>query len=318
MTSSTRAVGFVYVLTNEFMPGLVKVGRTSGLPEDRAKGLYETGVPGPFEVVYRSATSRPEAVERSAHELLGKYRTNSKREFFSVPVDDAVEAVREAAVEVAGIRSWKSSAPHLLKSGDRLALTLEAGQAFALICYKSFDDVLRGDAAIIDLWQAHSDGDLLEILATESASHIAGFSDGDLKSTDDPVPYLNREGTVANGLINGRERLMPGERLVWLPPPEDAEMETSVVFETTDYCQIVSRTWSPKLGPHGFPLLLNEFTYTDVWSAARRSVREVLTLPTPRAWAPRQGRDPHWERIGSQPPNPDHWLPQLKKRHRKR
>jgi hypothetical protein len=318
MASSTRTVGFVYVLTNELMPGIVKVGQTLGLPEDRAKGLYTTGVPEPFEVAYRSATSRPEAVERRAHKLLGEYRTNSKREFFRVSVEDAVEAVRQAVVEVASIGSWKSSEPHLLQSGDRLALTLEAGQAFALVGYKSLGDVLSGNADIIDLWQAHSHGDLLEIFATESARHIAGLSDGDPGGTDDPVPYLNREETVANGLINGRERLMPGERLVWLPAPEDADVESSVVFEAIDYCQIVSRAWSPQFGSQGFPLLLNEFTYTDAWPAARRSIREALALPVPRAWAPREDRDPQWEPIGSRPPNPEHWLPQLKRRHRRR
>lgn len=313
-----HTIGFVYIMTNEAMPSIVKVGLTSRLPEDRAKDLDTTGVPEPFEIIYRTSTSRPKAVERRAHELLSEYRTNPKREFFRVTVNDAVEAVRRAAVEVAGIRSWKSSTQHLLKSGGRLALTLEAGQTFALICYKSLDDVLRGNAEIIDLWQAHSDGDLLEILATASASHIAGFSDDDPGSTNDPVPYLNREKTVTNGFINGRERLMPGERLVWLPAPEDAEIETSVVFEAIDHCQIVSRTWSPVLGSHGFPLLLNEFMYTNVWPAAQRSIREALALPTPRAWAPRQDRDPDWESIGSQPPNPEHWLPQLKQRDRKR
>ena len=318
MSSPAYTVGFVYVLTNESMPGTVKIGLTSGLPEDRAKKLYTTGVPQPFEVAYRTATSRPEAVERRAHELLHKYRTNAGREFFRVTVAEAVDAVRRAAVEAAGIGSWESPTQHLLKLGDRLALTLESGQVFALIGYHSFDDILAGKANIIDLWQAHSDGDLLEIFGTGSAGHVAGFSDGDPGGTDDPVPYLDRGKTVANGLINGRERLMPGERLVWLPAPEDSETETSVVFEARDYCQVVSRTWSPALGPNGLPLLLNDFMHTDVWPAADRAIREALALSAPRTWAPRQDRGLQWETIGSQPPNPEHWLPQLKRRHRKR
>ena len=124
---------------------------------------------------------------------------------------------------------------------------------------------MGGNASIIDCWQAHSDGDLLEIYAAESASQVLGFSNSDPGSDVDPVPYLDREENVVNGLINGREKLMPGERLVWLPAPEDAEDEKSVIFESREHCQIVSRTWSPILVPHGFPLLLNDFTHTDMW-----------------------------------------------------
>tara|TARA_B100000780_G_scaffold162481_1_gene113595 strand:+ start:237 stop:377 length:141 start_codon:yes stop_codon:yes gene_type:complete len=38
----------VYVLTNDSMPGLVKIGRTSGSIEKRMRDLYKTGVPIPF------------------------------------------------------------------------------------------------------------------------------------------------------------------------------------------------------------------------------------------------------------------------------
>jgi T5orf172 domain len=56
-------VGFVYVLSNEAMPGIVKVGMTTKLAEDRAKQLRGTGVPLPFHVEFRSATSHPHDLE---------------------------------------------------------------------------------------------------------------------------------------------------------------------------------------------------------------------------------------------------------------
>jgi hypothetical protein len=310
-----QTIGFVYVVTNDSMPDIVKVGFTSWLPEDRAKDLYTTGVPEPFKVRFRLATSRPEAVEGKAHELLDAHRTNTKREFFRVSVNRAIEAVRLAAIEAAGIASWKSPQPYRLKTGDRLALTLEAGQSFALLSYKS----LFSPPEPIDFWQAHSHGDLLEIFGTESPHHVAGFSDLDPGGTDDPVPYLDREGTVANGMINGRERIMPGERLVWLPAPEESESQASVVIEADAYCQVVSRTWSPRMAPGGLPLLLNHFTHTDVWPAADRSVRDAMALPLPRSWEPRENRDASWAAaVGLAPPAADHWLPQLKPRGRTR
>ncbi|MBR0794010.1 GIY-YIG nuclease family protein [Bradyrhizobium jicamae] len=42
----------VYLLTNEAMPGLVKIGRTNGELASRIRGLYSTGVPLPFELFY--------------------------------------------------------------------------------------------------------------------------------------------------------------------------------------------------------------------------------------------------------------------------
>jgi hypothetical protein len=49
--------GFVYALRNEGRPDLVKIGRTSGLAEDRANALFTTSVPDSFEVVFKSAAS---------------------------------------------------------------------------------------------------------------------------------------------------------------------------------------------------------------------------------------------------------------------
>jgi hypothetical protein len=44
-------MAIVYVLTNEAMPGLVKIGMTDDTnPDTRVSQLYSTGVPLPFEV----------------------------------------------------------------------------------------------------------------------------------------------------------------------------------------------------------------------------------------------------------------------------
>jgi hypothetical protein len=300
------------------MPNIVKIGLTSGLPEDRAKELYTTGVPTPFNVVYRTTTSRPEAVERKAHDLLNKQRVNSKREFFRVSVDEAINTVRQALVDTASINSWQHTKPYLLVSGDRISLTLKSGQMFALISYSNFAELVSGHASVIDLWQAHSDGDLLEIYVTESASHISSFSHSGSGSDIDPVPYLDREENVVNGLINGRERLMPGERLIWIPGPEDEEDEASVIFQAKDHSQIVSRTWTPKLGLHGLPLALNDFTHRKTWPVAERSIRAALALSIPNSWSPRENREPSWVPIGTELPEPEYWLPQLKRPQRKR
>src|SRR5579884_197675 len=90
VTIPRHSLGFVYILTNDIMPGLVKIGLTTALPEDRAKELFNTGVPNPFNVAFRAITSWPKAVERRTHQLLKRHRVNPKREFFRVSVDEAI------------------------------------------------------------------------------------------------------------------------------------------------------------------------------------------------------------------------------------
>lgn len=313
MAHAPFRVGFVYVLTNPAMPGIVKVGKTSWLSEDRAAALYTTGVPEPFAVAFRLATSRWHEVERHAHDSLREFRVNPRREFFRVSPGEAIEAVRLAVLEVSGIDGWAASQTIRLTDGDRLALSLEAGQIFALM---SFPDIISDQAELIDIWQAHSDGDLLEISATSSAGHVAAFSDGDPGGEEDPVPHLDRDERVTNGMINGREHLVAGDRLLWLASPTSKNRDSCVLFEAMDYCQVVSRTWSP-VSEHGFPLLLNHVTGqpTPEMSAA---VRQTLTLPIPRRWAPRdRGKRHEWELLASDPQPPEHWLPQLKRRDKK-
>jgi T5orf172 domain len=76
----------VYALTNEGMPGLVKVGFTDGCPYVRARQLSNaTGVPHPFEVAWARECYAPRTVEFDVHQRLARYRVNRRREFFACP-----------------------------------------------------------------------------------------------------------------------------------------------------------------------------------------------------------------------------------------
>lgn len=90
--------GFVYLLANPSMPGLVKVGRTQRGAHHRVKELSSaTGVPLPFQVIFELAVSDCEAVERITHRLLNQYRLNTTREFFEVSSSQAIHTMLEAA-----------------------------------------------------------------------------------------------------------------------------------------------------------------------------------------------------------------------------
>lgn len=90
--------GFVYVLTNPVMPGLVKVGHTSRAPEVRAAELSaSTGVAARFVVAWSHQVTDHEALEGIAHGRLARYRINNHREFFRCTVVQARRIIKQEA-----------------------------------------------------------------------------------------------------------------------------------------------------------------------------------------------------------------------------
>jgi len=59
----SKGYGIVYLLTNPFMPGLVKIGMTAQEDIDkRMKELYTTGVPVPFECRYACKVNKNDCI----------------------------------------------------------------------------------------------------------------------------------------------------------------------------------------------------------------------------------------------------------------
>ena len=76
------------------MPGLLKIGQTATDPEGRRRELQDTGVPLPFELEYSIYIEDYESVERAVHQRLGDFRAASNREFFQLPLNQAVRAIK--------------------------------------------------------------------------------------------------------------------------------------------------------------------------------------------------------------------------------
>lgn len=96
--------GILYFLVNPSMPGLVKIGRTTGELSDRLQQLSSTGVPAPFEVVAAFYVRNSQECEAAVHKKLMAYRDNPKREFFSASVDVLIqESIGEIAIFLDGL-----------------------------------------------------------------------------------------------------------------------------------------------------------------------------------------------------------------------
>jgi len=75
-------MSFVYILTNEAMPGIIKIGMTTTPIENRMLQLDTTGVPIPFECYYAARVNDQKRVEKALHEAFGDHRVRKSREFF--------------------------------------------------------------------------------------------------------------------------------------------------------------------------------------------------------------------------------------------
>lgn len=91
--------GYVYILSNPAMPGLVKIGRTTRSAQARANELYQTGVPAPFKVECEVKTPDCDELEAIVHGAFLDKRYANDREFFEVEIDDAKRAITDALRE---------------------------------------------------------------------------------------------------------------------------------------------------------------------------------------------------------------------------
>lgn len=83
--------GWVYVMTNKSMPGLIKIGYSTKDPTARADELG-TGSPTKYEVVYDVLVENPQAIEQRVHKNLAHKREGN--EWFRCGISEAVSEIR--------------------------------------------------------------------------------------------------------------------------------------------------------------------------------------------------------------------------------
>lgn len=87
--------GWVYVVSNKAMPGLVKVGYSTKDPHLRALELDNTGAPHAYVVEYDALVPDAFELEQAAHDSLAQHREG--KEWFRCTVGEAVRVIRSLA-----------------------------------------------------------------------------------------------------------------------------------------------------------------------------------------------------------------------------
>lgn len=107
---ATQLQGYVYVLVNGSLPGLVKIGMTTKSPDDRAQELSSsTGVPTPFIVAFQRPFIDCKRAEQRIHaELEARgLRSASNREFFSISPTEAIQCILAASETSAPVETYQ-------------------------------------------------------------------------------------------------------------------------------------------------------------------------------------------------------------------
>ncbi len=144
-----KQVGYIYIFINpSLQKNMIKIGQTNRSPEERAEELSSgSGVVASYTVAYEEKVKDPHLVESRIHQRLKDFRINPEREFFRLPLKDAISAVREVVNEMDA--TWPDTEKFELLGQDNLQ---EKIQGFVLVkgisivcphCGKSYSVTFR-------------------------------------------------------------------------------------------------------------------------------------------------------------------------------
>ncbi|MBM7034773.1 GIY-YIG nuclease family protein [Vibrio ulleungensis] len=89
--------GWVYVISNPSLPGMVKIGMTTRHDyQTRINELNRsTSIPTPFRVEFVHPCQDPLGLEQKLHQIYSGYRVNNRREFFSISPHEVKQKIEQ-------------------------------------------------------------------------------------------------------------------------------------------------------------------------------------------------------------------------------
>ena len=155
--------GYVYILTHPcFLPNIVKIGKTQGAVEDRAKQLFTTALPREFNIYATLRTSKFAETEELIHDYFNAKRISPKREFFEISPDEALKvfykvkrilADGEVAEDYKKLRPFEEDAP--ASKNDK---TMTARQKAILAFWTAFNKFAAKDSAFMSEFSLRKPG----------------------------------------------------------------------------------------------------------------------------------------------------------------
>ena len=88
--------GYLYIISSPSLPDMVKIGVTRRLsgPMARVKELSSSSLPFPFKLEAYCFNNDAFELELNMHNYFDAYRVSPNREFFYVPIEQAIDALK--------------------------------------------------------------------------------------------------------------------------------------------------------------------------------------------------------------------------------
>lgn len=87
--------GYLYIISSPSLPDMVKIGVTRRLnPSIRVKELSSSSLPFPFELNAYCFNNDAFELELNMHNYFDAYRVSPNREFFYVPIEQAINVLK--------------------------------------------------------------------------------------------------------------------------------------------------------------------------------------------------------------------------------
>lgn len=135
--------GYVYVMMNPLYQGIVKIGKTTKDPEERARELSSsTGVATPFVVVYKREFYDCDLAEKLAHAVLTEKgcRVNDAREFFNISIPDAIDLILNLPNEMSDMEDFSD-----VEEEENEESLAESYYRRAEDCYYGYNDTFEDE-----------------------------------------------------------------------------------------------------------------------------------------------------------------------------
>jgi len=186
--------GYVYVLINPSMQGLVKVGKTKKNPETRAKELSSsTGIATPFQVAYKSFFQNISLAENFVHsELENKgYRLSDNREFFDADLTEIINIIVSA-------KSKLDKKSFNLKKSDKISIEKKSEDSAEQVFMEAYDYYDGKAEKIQDLKKARKLFEQACKMGSLEAYQVLGemyaYGEGVKKNFQKALDYLKEGG----------------------------------------------------------------------------------------------------------------------------